>query len=105
MILKRDMLSAYMIAVPDGPVQERRDDTMKANTAKGLDAFVGIGDFGTHELDTIRVTLSYDPEDDADNWWIKWGVLRERAKEIAEEAASGSGGSGEDTSLPSPRPV
>ncbi|KAH9830726.1 uncharacterized protein C8Q71DRAFT_319912 [Rhodofomes roseus] len=30
----------------------------------------------------IRNTFSYDPEDEADTWWVEWGLLQERAAKI-----------------------
>ena len=30
----------------------------------------------------IKEMFGYDAEDEADNWWIEWGLLRERAKGI-----------------------
>ncbi|KZT04630.1 FAD/NAD(P)-binding domain-containing protein [Laetiporus sulphureus 93-53] len=28
--------------------------------------------------DAIRVLFAYDPEDEADDWWVQWGLLQER---------------------------
>lgn len=27
----------------------------------------------------IKEVFGYDAEDEADNWWVKWGLLRERS--------------------------
>ena len=28
----------------------------------------------------VKEIFGYNAEDDADNWWVQWGLLRERAK-------------------------
>jgi salicylate hydroxylase len=28
----------------------------------------------------LMTIWGYDAEDEADNWWVEWGLLRERAK-------------------------
>lgn len=62
-----------------------RDGEMKANAAKGLNMF-GTDDTAGEIWENNRVTFDYDGEEAADNWWMQWGVLRERAKELAKEA-------------------
>ncbi len=27
----------------------------------------------------IETIFGYDPEDEADDWWVQWGVMQERA--------------------------
>jgi hypothetical protein len=31
---------------------------------------------------TLIVDMSEDAEDEADNWWVEWGALGERAQEV-----------------------
>ncbi|PCH43508.1 FAD/NAD(P)-binding domain-containing protein [Wolfiporia cocos MD-104 SS10] len=43
-----------------------------------------VGHMGDDEAaafteEAIRVVFAYDPEDDADDWWVEWGLLQERA--------------------------
>lgn len=33
------------------------------------------------QWEQVKELFGYDPEDQADDWWIKWGLLRERAKD------------------------
>ena len=35
--------------------------------------------------------LGYDCEDEADNWWVQWGMLRERASERDEKSDAEEG--------------
>lgn len=33
------------------------------------------------QWDQVKELFGYDAEDQADDWWVKWGILRERAKD------------------------
>ncbi|KAG2063121.1 hypothetical protein BDR04DRAFT_1164219 [Suillus decipiens] len=55
----------YFQMMPAGPQQEQCNQEMHAKTAQGLKELWG-----------------YDTEDDeADNWWVKWGLLHKQAKQ------------------------
>lgn len=30
----------------------------------------------------VEHIFAYDPEDEADNWWVRWGLTQERAARI-----------------------
>jgi salicylate hydroxylase len=32
------------------------------------------------QWDQNRELFAYDAEDEADNWWVQWGLLQERSK-------------------------
>lgn len=32
------------------------------------------------QWEQVKELFGYDAEDQADDWWIKWGILQERAK-------------------------
>lgn len=34
----------------------------------------------------IRQVFAYDPEDEADAWWVQWGILQERAARTVSNA-------------------
>lgn len=38
-------------------------------------------------LQSIRDMYAYDPEDEADDWWVEWGLLQERASKITPFSA------------------
>jgi len=80
-IVKQELAIVYLITMPDGEFQEARDTGMKANTQKGLSVFAGDDSQMAAQWENNRITFGYDPEDDADNWWLEWGRLRERARE------------------------
>ena len=37
-------------------------------------------------LKAIEGIFGYDPEDEADNWWVEWGLTQERAARIFDDA-------------------
>ena len=65
--------------LPPGPQQEERDREMRARTAEGESVF-GSGE-PAEQWEQLKELFGYDAEDEADDWWVKWGLLRERAKE------------------------
>ncbi|KAJ7616434.1 hypothetical protein FB45DRAFT_1034752 [Roridomyces roridus] len=68
------------MALPDGEAQEGRDAAMRANEAAGRNV-MDSGDHSEEELsamwDDMRMVFGYDPADDAEEWWLKWGRLRD----------------------------
>ncbi|KAG1834961.1 hypothetical protein DFJ58DRAFT_868483 [Suillus subalutaceus] len=43
-------------------------------------AFFGISE-ASEQWEQLKELWEYDAEDEADDWWVKWGLLRERAKQ------------------------
>ena len=63
----------------DGPDAEQRDSSMRAKAAKGQNVLDGEG--GVESVwEEYRIIFGYDCEDEADDWWVQWGMLRERAR-------------------------
>jgi salicylate hydroxylase len=73
----------YMI-LPDGEEQRTRDDTLKNNSAAGEYILQGITNNVTDWSIAGHVYI-HDPEDGVDDWWLKWGALKARAKEMLNE--------------------
>ncbi|OAX34598.1 FAD/NAD(P)-binding domain-containing protein [Rhizopogon vinicolor AM-OR11-026] len=65
--------------LPTGPHQEERDNEMRTKTAQGESVFGG-GE-AAEQWEHLKELFGYDAEDEADDWWVKWGLLRERAKQ------------------------
>ncbi|OSX66614.1 hypothetical protein POSPLADRAFT_1043992 [Postia placenta MAD-698-R-SB12] len=38
--------------------------------------------------EAIRTIFSYDPEDEADDWWVEWGLLQDRAARTVPSSAA-----------------
>ncbi|KAJ6525963.1 hypothetical protein B0H19DRAFT_1197546 [Mycena capillaripes] len=69
----------YM-SMPNCPDQEIRDQAWMAKTAADTDLFeVSDGEEETPEWKEIKDVFGYDAEDEADNWWVTWGLLKQRA--------------------------
>lgn len=78
----------YFMTLEDGPEQQARDEGLKARHRAGKNAMSGEdGEEETAQWRDVRATFDYDCEDEADNWWVQWGLLRERAKGPEESQA------------------
>ncbi|KAI0693444.1 FAD/NAD-P-binding domain-containing protein [Cerioporus squamosus] len=71
----------------DGPEAAARDEAMRGKAAKGKNVLEGEGS-AEGVWDEYRVVFGYDCEDEADDWWVQWGMLRERANGASEMGAS-----------------
>ncbi|PCH37724.1 FAD/NAD(P)-binding domain-containing protein [Wolfiporia cocos MD-104 SS10] len=73
-----------LFTMEDGPEQEERDRSMQEKYRAGKNVFdAGDSDMGAEggeQWTQIRTIFGYDCEDEADNWWVQWGLLRERAQ-------------------------
>ncbi|KAF7308150.1 hypothetical protein HMN09_00662700 [Mycena chlorophos] len=73
----RDVEEKYLVVltVPNGEQQQMRDAMFRDNHAKGrniLDAPEATM-MEVEAMEETTVVFAYDPEDDADEWWINWG--------------------------------
>ncbi|KAI0362945.1 FAD/NAD-P-binding domain-containing protein, partial [Pilatotrama ljubarskyi] len=76
----REFSNVLYMTLPEGEAAEERDRSMRAKAAAGINVLEGASDGdATKNWDEMEVIFGYDCEDHADDWWIKWGVLRERA--------------------------
>ncbi|KIK93780.1 hypothetical protein PAXRUDRAFT_828622 [Paxillus rubicundulus Ve08.2h10] len=69
--------------MPHGPQQEKRDNAMRARHAEGRGVFTTGAP--AEQWEEIKELFGYEAEDQADDWWVKWGLLRERAQERSRE--------------------
>ena len=73
MALYRELHRAKLFTLPYGPEQEARDKALR-------ELVRGDGDeLGLYSLEEPRLLFSYDCEDQGEEWWQSWGLLRERA--------------------------
>jgi salicylate hydroxylase len=73
---------AYLSLAHGAGAAEARDDKLRENLRSGRGAIGGTDpdDAGVQaQWIQILTTWGYDAEDDADNWWVKWGALGEPA--------------------------
>ncbi|KAI0833807.1 FAD/NAD-P-binding domain-containing protein [Trametes gibbosa] len=62
-----------------GEIAVQRDAAMRARLATGGNALDGLGGETSAMWEEIRTIFGYDCEDEADDWWVQWGLLREHA--------------------------
>lgn len=80
-VLRKEINDIAFMTMPPGEIQQYRDTVMRTKRDAGLDVLdAGEGVEETPEWAEIKEVFGYDAEDEADNWWMEWGLLRERAK-------------------------
>ena len=68
------------VALPPGVAAAREGDS-RAKAQRGLERLSGAGGAPQEEMaEMIEQVFAYDPEDEADDWWVEWGVMQERAQ-------------------------
>ncbi|KAI0778764.1 FAD/NAD-P-binding domain-containing protein [Trametes elegans] len=73
--------NVYFVTLTDAALVEKRNNAMRAKAAAGENVLGGSDGVASKVWDQVEMLFGYDCEDEADNWWIRWGVLRERALE------------------------
>ncbi|KAH9928180.1 FAD/NAD-P-binding domain-containing protein [Fomitopsis serialis] len=92
-VLEGEVSMVSLITMEHGPEQEKRDNGMRAKYRAGKNVLEG-DDTGGGEGEqwvTIRTIFGYDCEDEADNWWFQWGLLRARANSDGQNRQSQMG--------------
>ncbi|RDX40536.1 FAD/NAD(P)-binding domain-containing protein [Lentinus brumalis] len=75
-------LGAIAMLTADGPAAAARDASLRANAARGPGANVLEGGGSAEGVwEEYSVLFGYDCEDEADEWWVQWGRLRQRAQD------------------------
>ena len=83
--LESEIATIHMQMLENGEEQRARDAMMLARYEAGKHVFEAEEGEENHPVwEEIRKMFAYDCEDEADNWWIEWGVLRQRAQQRAE---------------------
>jgi salicylate hydroxylase len=78
-MLRNENMNLMFQTVPPGDIQRGRDQNMLEKHRKGQNVLENDGDTG-EQWEEIKIAFGYDAEDEADNWWMQWGLLRERAR-------------------------
>lgn len=86
--IRKEFEDINYMALPPGEFQEYRDQTMRSKRDAGLSALDAVGDLELNpQWEEIKSIFGYDAEDEADNWWNEWGLLRERS--IGRDVSTG----------------
>jgi len=76
-----DIGNILFMVEPEGEGTATRDAMMRAKHDQGRNVLSGDDeDSNVAQWDHNRELFGYDAEDEADNWWVQWGLLQERAK-------------------------
>lgn len=87
--LQGELLNVSILTLEDGDMQATRDNGMRDKTAAGQGVFDGGDGEITSRWQEIETVFGYDCEDAADDWWVEWGLLRERARLEARQDEMG----------------
>ncbi|RPD69780.1 FAD/NAD-P-binding domain-containing protein [Lentinus tigrinus ALCF2SS1-7] len=80
-------LAGIFTITADGPEAAARDASMRAKAAKRINVLEGEGSTES-AWEEYGVVFGYNCEDEADEWWVQWGRLRQRALEVHESEPS-----------------
>ncbi|KAN0133360.1 hypothetical protein V8E53_008800 [Lactarius tabidus] len=76
-----DIGNIQFMMAPTCEETELRDRTMRQRHDACQNVLSGDNeDESVAQWDRNRELFGYDAEDEADNWWVQWGLLQERAK-------------------------
>ncbi|KAI0373571.1 FAD/NAD(P)-binding domain-containing protein [Pilatotrama ljubarskyi] len=71
----------FAVSLPPG-IAEARNRTLRERAERGIKD-LGMGGMGAQTseemMQAVEGIFAYDPEDEADNWWVQWGLMQERA--------------------------
>ncbi|KAI0818461.1 FAD/NAD-P-binding domain-containing protein [Trametes gibbosa] len=79
----------FAASLPPG-VAEAHDRVLRERSERGITDLSVAGRHTSKELEVaVEDIFAYDPEDEADNWWVQWGLTQERvAGSVVSDAVS-----------------
>jgi salicylate hydroxylase len=81
-----DIGNVQFMMEPEGEGTAQRDTMMRTKHDQGRNVLAGDDeDSNVAQWDQNRELFAYDAEDEADNWWVQWGLLQERSKASTHE--------------------
>ena len=80
-----DISNIEFMMAPSCEATEMRDQMMREKHDRGRNVLSGDDDDTVAQWDRNCELFGYDAEDEADNWWVQWGLLQERAKAAHRE--------------------
>ncbi|TFK82184.1 FAD/NAD-P-binding domain-containing protein [Polyporus arcularius HHB13444] len=83
--------NAFFMAMPACDASRQRDEGMRMLGEKGLNVLEGGDGETSGAWNEVRTIFGYDCEDEADDWWVQWGLLRERALQGRQAGDEGNG--------------
>ena len=78
-VFKAAARNIFALSLPPG-VAEGRDAGVYAQATQGLASLGNVSTETSEEMrEVIERLFGYDAEDEADEWWMRWGAMQERA--------------------------
>ena len=72
-----EMANIMLQTLPDGEEQRARDELLTARRDAGKHVFDADGsEEANASWEEVQSMFAYDCEDEADDWWVKWGRLQ-----------------------------
>ena len=75
------LMHSLAMAMPDDAGAIQRDQHFKARRDKNLSPLEDESGDGSGVWDSIKQMWCYSAEDEADDWWVAWGMLRLRSQQ------------------------
>ncbi|CDO76682.1 hypothetical protein BN946_scf184677.g2 [Trametes cinnabarina] len=84
-VLRAALGNIFAVSLPPG-IAEAHDRALRERAEQGIKDLgttngggMGTGQTSEAMMAAIERIFAYDPEDEADNWWVQWGLMQERA--------------------------
>lgn len=79
-VIRASQGNIFAASLPPG-VAEAHDRALRERSEREITE-LGVGRQGAASEEMVVAVegiFAYDPEDEADDWWVKWGLMQERA--------------------------
>ena len=69
-------------------VAAAQDADLRARAERGLQrlgasaGMKSVAESNEEMAELVEMIFGYDPEDEADNWWVRWGAVKERMERL-----------------------
>ncbi|KAI0780336.1 FAD/NAD(P)-binding domain-containing protein [Fomes fomentarius] len=80
-VMRSAKSNIFAISLPPG-IAEARNQELRERAEKGIRTLGKGYDTSEEMIQAVEDIFAYDPEDEADNWWVRWGLTQERAARI-----------------------
>ncbi|KAL5514192.1 hypothetical protein ACEPAG_2280 [Sanghuangporus baumii] len=88
---------AFSVLPKDNPKRAERDAGFAASRQMKVLDWENLDDpFLQHIWEQFKCSFGYEAYDAADDWWVDWGIMRERMKASSMAVSGGSGSSPKD---------
>ena len=78
-VIKASTTNVFAVSLPPG-LAETHDRQIRERAKNGASTLGRKRQQSSEEMMQVVVEIfGYDPEDEADDWWVEWGLMQERA--------------------------